>query len=302
MCGVESGWLAGLALLVRAPREHAALSVDGGDPAGGFGGLRILLVLVVRALGGFSGLPGPDAAILAGDHSLLLVGCNPAGFQAFRQADGCEASCAAGLVIGVTVRVQEEIALVESLDLDDTRARVLFKIYGLGFSGVVRIPCPGLPVRVHDEGLAGGGGGGNGLRLSGQAGCGLLCKFRILILTVGLTGPESVDPSLPVHGQEPVIVHADAREPSVSDGIEDGGRCLSAGPGVNVLVGSERGLPSATGFGLQIMEAVGSLGGERNLHGCAVFRPCIDAAVAGQADHLLSCGLDIAETWLLSTG
>ena len=248
MCGVQSGWLAGLALLVRAPREHAALSVDGGDPAGGFGGLRILLVLVVRALGGFSGLPGPDAAVLASDHSLLLVGCNPAGFQAFRQADGCEASCAVGLVIGVTVRVQEEIALVESLDLDDTRARVLFKICGLGFSGVAHLPGPGLPVRVHDERLAGGGRSEDGLRLSGQAGCGLLYKFRVL--TVGLAGPESVDLSLLVHGQEPVIVHADAREPSASDGIEDGGRCLSAGPGVNVLVGSERGLPSAAGCGL----------------------------------------------------
>ena len=155
-----------------------------------------------------------------------------------------------------------------------------------------------MPVRVQDEDPLVGGGGGDGLRLPGQAGCGLLGEFR-LVLAAGLVG---VDLSLPVHRQKQVIVRADAGEPGVPVGVEDYGFSLSAVPDVDPLVGAEGRLPPAAGCGLQIMEPAGSLGGEGNLLGRAVFRPCVDAAVAGQADSLLACGVDIAETWFLLVG
>ena len=85
-------------------------------------------------------------------------------------------------------------------------------------------------------------------------------------------------------------------------GVKDGGRCLLAGPCVNVLVGSEGGPPLAAGCGLQVVEPFGGIGGGGHLLGCAVFRPCVDAAVAGQADGLLACTVDIAETWFLLVG
>ena len=134
--------------------------------------------------------------------------------------------------------------------------------------------------------------------LPGQAGRGLLGEFRGLVLA-GLVG---VDLSLPVHGQQLVIVHADAGEPGVPVGVEDGGCGLLAGPGVDLLVGSQGGPPLATGCGLQVMEPLGSLGGGGHLFGSAVFRPCVDAAVASQADGLLACGVDTAETWFLLVG
>ena len=50
------------------------------------------------------------------------------------------------------------------------------------------------------------------------------------------------------------------------------------------------------------MESVGSLDGSGDLLGCAVLRPCVDAAVACQADNLVSCGLDAGELRLLPVG
>ena len=249
-CGVGPGWLAGLALPVQAPREHAALPVDGGDPVAGFGGLHVLLASVVRPGGLAAWLPGPDAAILAGDHGLVLVGGGPAGFHAFRQADLDHGGGAVGQVPGLSFRVQNKEPLVEGLGLDDARARILLDSFWFGFSDLACVPGPGLPVRVHDEDPAGGGGSGDGLRLSGQPGRGLFGGFRVRVLAAGLAGLEDVDPTLSVHGQEPVIAHADAGELGVPAGVEDCGCGLLAGPGVDPLVESECGLPAAAGCGL----------------------------------------------------
>ena len=109
---------------------------------------------------------------------------------------------------------------------------------------------------------------------------------------VGLAGLEIVDTALPVHGQQPVVACADAGEPDVPISVEDGGRGLLAGPGVDVLVGSEGRLPLAAGCGLQAVESFGSLGRERNLFWCAVLCPNVDVAVAGQADKLAVCRVD----------
>ena len=198
--------------------------------------------------------------------------------------------------------VQEEESLVEGCGLDGAHSRVLFDGFRFDVAGVARLPGPGLAVRVHDESLAAGGDGGDGLRLSRQAERHLFGGLQILILAVGLAVLEGVDLSFLVHGQEPVVVYADAGEPGVLAGVEDGGRCSSAGPGVDVLVGSERGLQVAAGCGLQVTEPVGSLGGESNLAGCVVLRPGVDAAVACQADKLLSGGLDAGELRFLPVG
>ena len=42
------------------------------------------------------------------------------------------------------------------------------------------------------------------------------------------------------------------------------------------------------------------MGGERNLFCCAVLRPCVDVAVAGQADSLVSNGVDAGVIGFLS--
>ena len=67
------------------------MSADGGDPAVGFGGLRVGLAAVVRPDGFAAGLPGPEAAVHIGDDGLILVAGDPAGLLAVRQADGCRA-------------------------------------------------------------------------------------------------------------------------------------------------------------------------------------------------------------------
>ena len=69
-----------------------------------------------------------------------------------------------------------------------------------------------------------------------------------------------------------------------------------------MLVGSDCGLPVAAGCGLQVAEPVGSLGGEGHLCCCAVFRPCVYAAVAGHADGLVSCRADARVIGLLPVG
>ena len=50
------------------------------------------------------------------------------------------------------------------------------------------------------------------------------------------------------------------------------------------------------------MEPVGSLGGEEDLFWCTVLRPSVDAAVAGQAHDLVSCGVDARIVGLLLVG
>ena len=175
------------------------MSADGGDPAVGFGGLRVGLVLVVVRVHGFAaGLPGPDAAVPAGDDGLAGAAGDPAGFLAVGQAHGNRIGRAVGQMPGLPVRVQEEEPLAEGLGLDDAHARLLFDVCGFGFSNLACLPGPGLPVRVHDEDPAGGGDGKNCLRLPGQAGPGLLGEFRVQALAAGLVG---VDLALPVHGQ-----------------------------------------------------------------------------------------------------
>ena len=222
--GVGSCRLAGPALPVQAPLVEAVLPADGGDPAVCKDGLRVWLVPVVGAHGCFAGLPCPDVALPVGDDGLVLVCRDPACFHALRRADGCRVGCAVGQVPGLPVRVQEEEPLVEGLCLDGARAGVLPDGFGLDIAGAARLPGPGLPVRVHDEGPAGGGGGGDGLRLPGQDGRGLLQEFRIRVPAVFLAVLEGVDLSFTVHGQEPVSVQADAGEPGVLSGVEDGGR------------------------------------------------------------------------------
>ena len=124
----------------------------------------------------------------------------------------------------------------------------------------------------------------------------------ILILAAGLYGLESVGLSLPVHGQEPVVVDADAGEPGVLAGVEDRGRRLLAGPGVDVLVGSQDGLPMAAGCGLQVAEPFRSLNRGGSLLGRALLRPGVEAAVPGQANSLAACGLDADVAGLLPVG
>ena len=175
-------------------------------------------------------------AVFVDDRGLIVAAVDSAGLLAAGQADDCRAALAVWQVPGLSVRVQEEEPLVEGLRLDDTHARVLLDACGLGFPGVAHLPGPGLPVRVHDERLAGGGDGGDGLRLSGQAGCGLLQAFRVQALAVGIAGLIGVDLSLPVHRQEPIVVHADAGEPGILAGVEERRCCLSAGPSVYPLV------------------------------------------------------------------
>ena len=243
--------------MVQAPREHAALPVQGHNPAVGFGGLHVVLVPVVRAHGRLAGLPCPDLAVRAGDDGLVAVAGNPVGSHVFRKADSCETGGAIGKVPGLPVRVQEEESLVEGLGLENANARVLPDAFGLGFPGVARLPGPGLPFRVQGEDPAVGGYCGDGLRLPGQAGRSLFGGFRVQVLATCQTGSEGVDLSLPVHGQQPVIVGADAGELAVADGVEDDGRRLLAGPGVYVLVGSQSGLQSAAGCGLQVVESLG---------------------------------------------
>ena len=300
--GVELGWLAGFALSVQAPREQAALFVYGGDPVTCSNGLHVSLAPVVRPDGFAAGFPGPDAAVRAGDDGLVLVAGDPAGFLAVRQADGNRIGRAVGQVPGLSVRVQEEESSTEGLGLDDANFEFCFDAYWLGFPSVARLPGPGLSIRVHDEILAAGGGGEDGMRLPGQICCGLFNGLYDWALRVGLAGLEGVDPALLVHGQEPVIVRADAGELGVLINVEDRGRCLSAGPGVDPLVGSQGGLPPAVGCGLQVMEPFGSLGGEVHLCWRALLRPCVDAAVAGQADGLLACGVDGDVIRLLAVG
>ena len=186
--------------------------------------------------------------------------------------------------------------MVEGLGLDNAHARVLLDAHGLGVSGVARIPGPCPPVRVHDEDPAAGGDGEDGLRLSGQADCFLLFWLRVLAVL------EGVDLSLPVHGQEQVVVQADAGEPGILACVENRGCVFLAVPGVDVLVGSECCLRSAAGCGLLVAEPVGSLGWSGNLFRRAVLRPCVDAAVAGQADKLVSCGLDADKLRFLPVG
>ena len=190
--------------------------------------------------------------------------------------------------------------MVEGLGLDDAHIRLLLDAFGFGFPGVVYVPGPGLSVRVYDESLAGGDHSGGGLCFPGQAGCGLLYKFRIL--AVGLAGLIGVDLTLPVHCQEPIAMHADAGELGVPVCIEDGWRRLLAGPDVDALVGSECGLPSVAGCNLQVAEPVGNLGGEGSLLGCAVLRPGVDAPVPGQAYELVTCGLDTCVVRFLRVG
>ena len=72
---------------VQAPCEQVALPVYGGDSAVGFGRLYVLLAPVVRGHGCFAWLPGPEVAVCVGDDGLAIVGADPAGFIAFRQAD-----------------------------------------------------------------------------------------------------------------------------------------------------------------------------------------------------------------------
>ena len=134
------------------------------------------------------------------------------------------------------VRVQKEKPLVEGLGLDGAHAGLLFDACGFGFSGVVLVPGPGLPVCVQGEDPTGGGCGEDGLRLPRQLGCGLLDGLLVRILAASLAVLEGVDPALPVHGQEPVIIHADAGEPAALAGVEDHGCRLLAVPGVDVLV------------------------------------------------------------------
>ena len=128
----------------------------------------------------------------------------------------------------------------------------------------------------------------------------MFCRF--CVLAVGLAGLIGVDLSLLVHRQQPVIVHADAGEPGVPAGVKDRGCGLSAGPGVDVLVGSQCGLPSAAGCGLQVMETVGSLGRGGNLCWPVVLRPGVDAAVTGQAHNLLPCGMNTGKLRFLPVG
>ena len=284
------------------PREHAALPVDGGDPVADLDGLHVPLVPVVRAFGRFAGLPGPDAPVLADDHGQVFVGGDRAGLYAFRQVGGCGIGCVVGQIPGMSVRVQEEEPLVEGLGLGEAHAWFLPDACGLDVAGVACVPGPGLPVGVQGEDPAAGGDGGGGLYLSGQAGLGLLQEFRVQVLAVGIIGPVDVDSSLPVHCQEPVIVHADAGEPGILVGVDNRGCCLSAGPCVDVLVGSQCGLPLAAGCGLQVVEPVGSLDRESNLHRCAVMGPCVDTAVASQAHNLVSCGLDTDVVRFLRVG
>ena len=241
-------------------------------------------------------------ALRVGDNGLAIIGCNRVGFHVCRQVDGCGTGRVVGQVMDPPFRVQEEESLVEGMGLDDAHSRVLLDARGLGASGIGRLPGPGLPVSVHDEDPAGGGDGGHGLRLSGQAGLGLFCEFRVRLLAAGIPGLIGVGLSLLVHGQESIIVHADAGEPGVLSGVEDRGRRLTAVPGVDPLVGSQGGLPVAAGCGLQVAEPVGSMGGERKLHRCAVLRPGVDAAVAGQAGNLVSCGLDAGDLRFLPVG
>ena len=111
-----------------------------------------------------------------------------------------------------------------------------------------------------------------------------------------------MDPALPVQRQQQAVVHADVGEPGILAGVEDGGRGLLAGPGVDPLVGSECRLPAAAGCRLQVAEPVGSLGRERHLLGRAVLRPSVDAAVAGQAGSLVSCGVDAGVVGFLPVG
>ena len=205
-------------------------------------------------------------------------------------------------MIGLPVRVQEEEPLVEGLGLDDARARFLFDGFWFGFSGVVRLPGPGLPVCVHDEDSAAGCDGEDGLRLPGQADGFLCCGFRVRVLAVGLYCLIGVNLSRPVHGQEQVAVHADAGEPGILSGAEERGYELLAGPGVDVLVGSERGLPVAAGCGLQVVEPAGCLGGGRNLLWRVALLPCVYAAVAGHADGLVSCRADARVIGFLPVG
>ena len=108
--------------------------------------------------------------------------------------------------------------------MDDAHARILLDAFWFGFSNLACVPDPGLPVCVHDEGPAGGGGSEDGLRMSGQPGRDLFGGFRVRVLAVGLAGLEGVDLSLPVHRQEPVVVDADAGELGVPAGVEDGRR------------------------------------------------------------------------------
>ena len=278
------------------------MPADGGDPATGFDGLRVRLASVVRSGGCFAGLPRPYVAVRISDDGLAIIGCDRVSFHAFRQADRCGAVLAIGQVPGLPVRVHEEEPLVEGLGLDGARARFLLDACGLGVSGIGRLPGPGLPVSVHDEDPAAGGDGGNGLRLSGQAGRGLLGEFRVQVLASGIARLIGVCLSLLVHGQQQVVVDADAGEPGVLAGVEDGGRRLLAGPGVDVLVGSQGGLPMAAGCGLQVAEPFRSLNRGGDLLGRAVLRPGVDAAVAGQTDQLVSCGLDGGELRLLPVG
>ena len=175
-------------------------------------------------------------------------------------------------------------------------ARVLLDAFRINASGLACVPGPGLPVRIQGEDPAGGGGCGDGLRLSGQAGRGMLVGLRVLAVL------EGVDLSLPVHRQQEVIVQADAGEPGVLAGVKDGGSCLSAVPGVYLLVGSECGLPVAAGRNLQVVEPVGCLGGGGDWFGRAVLRPGVDPPVAGQADYLVSCGVDAGELRFLPVG
>ena len=129
---------------------------------------------------------------------------------------------------------------------------------------------------------------------------GVLSGFHVQ--AVGLASLEIVDTALLVHGQQPVAACADAGEPDVPISVEDGGRGLLAGPGVDVLVGSEGRLPMAAGCGLQVVEPFGSLGRESNLFWCAVLCPNVDVAVAGQADKLAVCRVDARVVGLLLVG
>ena len=139
-------------------------------------------------------------AVVAGDYGLIFAAGDTAGLCAVRQAESCGIGVAVGYVIGLPVHVQQEDSFTEGLGLDDADSWVLSDAYGFGFSGVVRVPDPGLSVRVHDEDPAAGGEGGDGLCLSGEACCRLLSGLCSRILGAGLAGLEGVDLPLLVHG------------------------------------------------------------------------------------------------------
>ena len=74
---------------------------------------------------GVARFPGPEVSVCVRDHSLTLVGVDPAGRSAAGQVDRISVVRFVSQPVGLAVCVQKEDPLAEGLGLDNASGRIL---------------------------------------------------------------------------------------------------------------------------------------------------------------------------------